>query len=86
MILLKDFMWAEFQTSIFLISGRKYDKDGHLVNWWSNSSNEAFERKSKCFVDQYSSYEAYGQKVNSDSQLTVLMVIVEQLQNDCFIL
>ena len=46
-------------------TGRKYDKDGDLVNWWSNSSNKAFEKKSQCFVDQYASFEAYGQKVSS---------------------
>ena len=47
----------------FIFLGRKYNKDGDLFNWWSNSSNEAFENKSKCFAKQYSSYEAYGQKV-----------------------
>lgn len=47
----------------FFFLGRKYNKDGDLFNWWSNSSNEAFENKSKCFAKQYSSYEAYGQKV-----------------------
>ena len=44
--------------------GRKYNKDGDLDNWWSSSSNAAFEKKSRCFVDQYSRYEAYGQKVS----------------------
>lgn len=47
--------------------GRKYNKNGDLKNWWSASSNKAFEDKSKCFVDQYSSYEAYGKKVRNQS-------------------
>lgn len=51
-------------THGFDSNGRKYNKNGDLKNWWSCSSNKAFEDKSKCFVDQYSSYEAYGKKLN----------------------
>ena len=49
----------------YVFVGRKYNKDGDLVNWWSNSSNEAFENKSQCFIKQYSSFEAYGKKVRN---------------------
>ena len=49
----------------YVFVGRKYNKDGDLVNWWSNSSNEAFEKKSHCFIKQYSSFEAYGKKVRN---------------------
>ena len=49
----------------YVFVGRKYNKDGDLVNWWSNSSNEAFENKSHCFIKQYSSFEAYGKKVRN---------------------
>ena len=58
--------FAIFCLSSYLL-GRKYNKNGDLKNWWSCSSNKAFEDKSKCFVDQYSSYEAYGKKVCNQS-------------------
>ncbi|XP_078375393.1 endothelin-converting enzyme homolog isoform X3 [Oculina patagonica] len=51
-------------THGFDSNGRKYNKDGDLFNWWSNSSNEAFEKRSQCFINQYSRFEAYGKKLN----------------------
>jgi len=36
--------------------GRKYDKDGNLDQWWSNSSINLFTEKTKCMIDQYDSY------------------------------
>lgn len=36
--------------------GKKFDKNGHLVNWWANETNQAFENKAQCFVDQYSRF------------------------------
>lgn len=37
-------------------SGRKYDKDGNLDQWWSNSSVTAFTEKTQCMIEQYNSY------------------------------
>ncbi|KAK7118470.1 hypothetical protein R3I94_022086 [Phoxinus phoxinus] len=37
-------------------NGRKYDKDGNLDQWWSNSSITLFTEKTKCMIDQYDSY------------------------------
>ncbi|XP_077592710.1 phosphate-regulating neutral endopeptidase PHEX [Stigmatopora nigra] len=37
-------------------NGRKYDKDGNLDQWWSNSSVTAFTDKTQCMVDQYNQY------------------------------
>ncbi|XP_058970514.1 endothelin-converting enzyme homolog isoform X2 [Pocillopora verrucosa] len=51
-------------THGFDSNGRKYNKNGDLVNWWSESSNEAFEKKSQCFIRQYSNFEAYAKKLN----------------------
>ncbi|XP_078618830.1 phosphate-regulating neutral endopeptidase PHEX-like isoform X2 [Branchiostoma floridae x Branchiostoma japonicum] len=36
--------------------GRKYDKDGNLNQWWSNSSIENFINKRQCIIDQYDNY------------------------------
>ncbi|XP_076026595.1 phosphate-regulating neutral endopeptidase PHEX [Genypterus blacodes] len=37
-------------------NGRKYDKNGNLDQWWSNSSVTAFNEKSQCMIDQYNGY------------------------------
>lgn len=37
-------------------SGRKYDKNGNLDQWWSNSSVTAFNEKTQCMIDQYNGY------------------------------
>ena len=33
-------------------SGRQYDKDGNLRQWWSNSTVDNFKQRAQCFVDQ----------------------------------
>lgn len=45
-----DFSDAVFQT------GRKYDSNGNLDQWWSNSSITAFTEKTQCMIDQYNDY------------------------------
>uniref|UniRef100_A0A665X4X1 Phosphate regulating endopeptidase homolog, X-linked n=1 Tax=Echeneis naucrates TaxID=173247 RepID=A0A665X4X1_ECHNA len=37
-------------------NGRKYDKNGNLDQWWSNSSITAFNEKTQCMIEQYNSY------------------------------
>ena len=36
--------------------GRHYDKDGHFTDWWDNATVAAFEKKARCFVEQYSNF------------------------------
>ncbi|KAM9775122.1 phosphate-regulating neutral endopeptidase PHEX [Syngnathus typhle] len=43
-------------THGFDSNGRKYDKDGNLDQWWSNSSVAAFTDKTQCMVEQYNDY------------------------------
>ncbi|KAI4806657.1 hypothetical protein KUCAC02_017472 [Chaenocephalus aceratus] len=37
-------------------NGRKYDKNGNLHQWWSNSSIDAFNEQSQCMIEQYNAY------------------------------
>ena len=37
--------------------GRKYNKDGNMVDWWENATSKAYEEKTKCLVNQYSKYK-----------------------------
>jgi putative endopeptidase len=37
-------------------SGRKYDKDGNLKDWWTEADAKQFTERAQCVVDQYGSY------------------------------
>uniref|UniRef100_UPI00358F210D phosphate-regulating neutral endopeptidase PHEX-like isoform X1 n=2 Tax=Myxine glutinosa TaxID=7769 RepID=UPI00358F210D len=43
-------------THAFDNNGRKYNKDGNLNQWWSNTSITAFREKAECMVEQYNEY------------------------------
>ena len=45
------------------LTGHQYNKNGDLVQWWTNASLNAFNQRARCFVNQYSSYTLQGQQV-----------------------
>jgi len=52
---------------VFLVAGRNFDKDGNMLNWWSNYSAEHFKEQSQCMVQQYGNFNwklAGGQNVS----------------------
>nr|XP_023407907.1 membrane metallo-endopeptidase-like 1 [Loxodonta africana] len=53
-------------------NGRNFDKDGNMLDWWSNFSAQHFRDQSECMVYQYSNYSwdlADEQNVNGFSTL-----------------
>uniref|UniRef100_A0A674EIR5 Membrane metallo-endopeptidase-like 1 n=1 Tax=Salmo trutta TaxID=8032 RepID=A0A674EIR5_SALTR len=53
-------------------NGRNFDKDGNMLNWWSNYSAEHFKDQSQCMVQQYGNFNwklAGGQNVSGISTL-----------------
>ncbi|KAF2970823.1 hypothetical protein GQX73_g2815 [Xylaria multiplex] len=40
--------------------GRHFDQNTRLQEWWTESSADAFDNRTKCFVDQYSAVPAIG--------------------------
>lgn len=38
--------------------GRHFGTSGQLLDWWSSSTDEAFESRAQCFIEQYGSYDA----------------------------
>ncbi|XP_061777527.1 phosphate-regulating neutral endopeptidase PHEX [Nerophis ophidion] len=52
-------------------NGRKYDKDGNLDQWWSNSSVTAFTDKTQCMVEQYNDYYWEEAKLNVRGKRTL---------------
>lgn len=41
-------------------TGRHYDQNGNYTDWWSNSTIEAFEEKTECFISQYANFTVSG--------------------------
>ena len=37
--------------------GRNFDKDGNMVNWWTDADAEAFQKKSQVLVEQFNKIE-----------------------------
>ena len=50
--------------SFSYFSGKFFDKDGNIKNWWSIVSHLGFSKRTECFAKQYSQYKVYGKKVN----------------------
>ncbi|XP_050413721.1 neprilysin-1 [Patella vulgata] len=50
-------------------SGRQYDKDGNLLQWWTDDVIGRFKEKTKCIVDQYSNYiiKETGMNINGNN-------------------
>ncbi|XP_046849965.1 neprilysin-3-like isoform X2 [Xenia sp. Carnegie-2017] len=56
-------------THAFDINGRNHDENGNLRNWWQNSSVMEYEKRSKCFTQQYSNMYFKGIKLNGEKSL-----------------
>ena len=41
-------------------TGRQFDKYGEMNDWWTKSSKEKFNNRTKCMVDQYNEYKVAG--------------------------
>jgi endothelin-converting enzyme len=41
-------------------TGRHYDETGNFTEWWDVATVQAFEAKTKCFVDQYHEFTVPG--------------------------
>ncbi|XP_026482131.1 neprilysin-1-like [Ctenocephalides felis] len=52
-------------------SGRQYDKEGNLRQWWSEDTVEKYIEKTKCFIDQYSKFYMpdIGEYINGELTL-----------------
>ncbi len=51
--------------------GRKFDAQGNLRDWWTESDAKAYEMRGKCFVDQYTEeIPEAGPGVKQDGRLT----------------
>lgn len=52
--------------------GRNFDKNGNMLDWWSNFSAQHFQKQSECMIHQYGNYSwdlADNQNVSQPSAL-----------------
>ncbi|KAK3721614.1 hypothetical protein QZH41_008291, partial [Actinostola sp. cb2023] len=50
-------------------SGKNYDKYGNYVNWWTDSTLDLYNNKTKCFVEQYNNFVFEGWPLDGDISL-----------------
>ena len=46
-------------------TGRQFDKQGNLHNWWNEASSTAFIERSQCMINQYNSFTVEGKNVST---------------------
>ncbi|KAI9203534.1 uncharacterized protein BJ171DRAFT_145413 [Polychytrium aggregatum] len=68
-------------THAFDNSGRQYDAQGRLRDWWTNKTAQRFEEKTQCFVDQYSRYTVRGPG-NETAQVNGKLTLGENLADN----
>ncbi|ODQ51979.1 zincin [Saitoella complicata NRRL Y-17804] len=54
--------------------GRHFDETGKMRDWWSNATVAEFEKRTPCFVNQYSNYSVKGpdgEEVHVNGKLTL---------------
>jgi len=67
-------------------TGRNFDKDGNMFDWWSNFSAMHFKEQSRCMVYQYGNYTwelAGGQNVSKKKQHFTPLVFFIPKNNEC---
>lgn len=45
---------------VVIVLGRKHDKYGNFMQWWTNQTIESFENLTDCFVKQYENFTIPG--------------------------
>lgn len=68
-----NYSYAVATTSVWYYSGRQFNEQGVVENWWSNASLSQFTSRTQCFVDQYNAYTLVGQPVLSELLLLIFM-------------
>jgi len=51
-------------------SGRRFDKDGNMRDWWTSEDTEKFNTRAQKLVDQFNGFQAF-EDLNVDGKLTL---------------
>ena len=60
----------EFTTRFLYFTGRQFDKQGNLKQWWNNRTIAEFRTAAECIVQQYSNYTLEEINLAIDGRLT----------------
>ena len=55
--------------NVLFYTGRQYDEEGRLNDWWDPQSSNNFGITTECMVDQYNRYNIKGQRIDGDFTL-----------------
>lgn len=50
-------------------SGREYDKNGMMHEWWNSQTIENFKNATQCMIEQYSKFDVNGEMLNGRQTL-----------------
>lgn len=53
-----------FTDNNSIFTGRQFDSDGNLKEWWNNETIAAFRLQAQCIIDQYSGFEVENFRIN----------------------
>lgn len=45
-------------------SGRQFDSEGNLKEWWDNHTIAAFRKQAQCIIKQYTNFTLSGHRIN----------------------
>lgn len=62
-------------------AGRKYDKNGNAVQWWTQKTIDKYELLAQCFVDQYNGYLVPGLEENIHVRIKVIAFSRDHIPN-----
>jgi endothelin-converting enzyme/putative endopeptidase len=65
-------------THGFDSSGRQYDSDGNVKDWWTVDTKKKFEEKTQCFVHQANAYKIESVGLNVDGQKSLTENLADQ--------
>ncbi|KAG0233985.1 Endothelin-converting enzyme 1 [Actinomortierella wolfii] len=69
-------------THAFDTSGRNFDYDGFLRNWWTNKTATHFNAKAQCMIDQYSKFTIFDQMSKSLQPVNGLLTVGENIADN----
>ncbi|KAJ8668500.1 hypothetical protein QAD02_010163 [Eretmocerus hayati] len=58
-------------THAFDAEGRRYDKEGNLVEWWETETKKEYLKRAQCIIDQYSNYTVKEIGLNINGKRTL---------------
>ena len=57
---------AKIYINTYFSTGRRFDAEGNLNNWWDTDTAEKYVEKTQCIINQYGNYtdESVGMELN----------------------